>query len=167
MTEEGQLELEMLEELRAFVSQMAELENVFGACAAISRYGQAFSPRTSPTPWLRMGEARDCFNNATRYAAVRDDVVYAEGYALEPGLPVPVHHAWLIDADGHVIDPTWKETADHVYFGIPFKQKFLRELLERNGGQAGILVNLHLLRASRRQRVNFEEIIVAGIAPLR
>jgi hypothetical protein len=167
MPEQVQPDPEMLEELRGFVSRMAEFENVFGACGAISRYGQAFSPRTSPTRWLRLGGARDCFNNATRYAAVRDDVVYAEGYALEPDLPIPVHHAWLIDVDGQVIDPTWKETADHVYFGIPFKQQFLRDLLERNGGRAGILVNLHLLRGSRRQVVNLEEIIVAGIAPLR
>lgn len=157
----------LVEELRAFVARMAEYESGFGACRAISKYGMEFPPRGVKPAWLKIGQPRDCFNNATRYAAVRDDVYYAEGYALEPDLPIPVHHAWLVDVNGNVIDPTWKDTTNHVYFGIPFKREFLRDLLDRNGGQAGILVNLHLIRGSRRHVVNREEIIVAGIAPPR
>ncbi len=157
---------EMVEEIVEFVGRMADAEQSFGACEAIAQHGKAFAPRVGNPAWLRIGQPRDCFNNATRYAVVRDDVHYAEGYALEPGLPIPVHHAWLVDRDGFVIDPTWANTAGHVYFGIPFRSGFVREQLTRNEGQAGILVNLHLIRRPRRSVAEVKEVIVAGIAGL-
>lgn len=37
-----------------------------------------------------------------------EDYVYAEGLAW-CAISGAVHHAWVVDADGHAIDPTWPE----------------------------------------------------------
>jgi hypothetical protein len=137
---------ELLEELKDFLNQLHALEQTFGATTALMRYGQDFRPQTRTPTWLRLGEPRNCFNNAATYAVVRSDVHYAEGYALEPELPIPVQHAWLVDRYGRVIDPTWTDTKHHVYFGLVFKREFVLNMLTQSHGQAGLLINMHLLR---------------------
>lgn len=150
---------ELLTELKDFVGQFAQDERTFGPSTALAKYAREFRPATHRPHWLRMGERRNCFNNAAAYAAVREDVFYAEGYALEPELPIPVQHAWLVDAAGKVIDPTWEHTRDHVYFGIAFERAFVLDMLEKNGRQAGLLVNLHLLRRHYRDPALLENAI--------
>lgn len=158
---------ELVEEIKRHVEELAELERSFGPSIAVIRYGRAFRPTAKSPTWLRIGQARDCFNNATAYAAVRDDVWYAEGYALQPELLFPVQHAWLVDRDGQVIDPTWKDTRDHAYFGIAFKRDFVCEQLVKNGQNAGILVNLNLLRRRHRDPVDLESVIRGAAVTLR
>lgn len=160
------LHAELIEEIKSHVEQFAALERSFGPSIAVLKYGSSFKPLAGRPRWLNLGQARDCFNNATAYAAVRDDVLYAEGYALEPELPLPVQHAWLVDRQGNVMDPTWKDTRDHAYFGIAFKQEFVREQLSKNGGNAGILVNLHLLRRQYRDPLALESVIGGASATL-
>lgn len=160
------LHAELIEELRRYIEQLADLEQRFGPSIAIIRYGNVFQTIAESPEWLRIGQARDCFNNATAYAVVRDDVFYAEGYALEPELPLPVQHAWLVDREGKVIDPTWKDTRDHAYFGIAFNQDFVRDQLVQNSGNAGILVNLHLLRRRYRDPLELEAVIRMASAVL-
>ncbi|MBV7518960.1 hypothetical protein [Ensifer sp. ENS12] len=157
---------ELIEEIKHHVEQIADIERGFGPSIALMKYGSAFQPLDQRPQWLRQGQARDCFNNATAYAAVRDDVLYAEGYALEPELPLPVQHAWLVDRHGQVIDPTWKDTRDHAYFGIAFKRDFVRDQLGKNRGNAGILVNLHLLRRQYRTPLELEAVISDASAAL-
>lgn len=111
---------------------LLSIESTFGHATAPSSHGRLFLPCRKKPGWLLMGPKRACFNNETAYAISRDDVFYAEGYAIEPGLPIPVQHAWLVDASGEVLDPTWDDTRDHVYFGIAFKRSFVAETLARN-----------------------------------
>jgi hypothetical protein len=150
---------ELLGELKEFVGQFAPYERTFGPSTALMRYGRDFRPSALRPNWLLTGERKNCFNNATAYAAVRDDVFYAEGYALEPDLPIPVQHAWLVDRAGKVIDPTWDDTKDHVYFGIAFNRAFVMSMVEMNSGEAGLLVNLHLLRRQYRDPIVLESAI--------
>ena len=146
MTADLDLRSELKHELTDFVTRMASLENSFAASEAVMKYGIDFLLRDRPPQWLRMGERRNCFNNAAVYAINREDVSYAEGYAIQPGLPFPVQHAWLVDPTGAVIDPTWTGTPNHVYFGIAFRRDFVLSMLNLSSGQPGILVNLHYLR---------------------
>lgn len=53
--------------------------------------------------------AKECFRNALMMAQERS-LDYVEGYALGHG--IPVHHAWCLDADGKVVDPTWRDSTD-------------------------------------------------------
>ena len=48
-------------------------------------------------------------------------LTYCEGYAI-PDIGSIVHemdHAWCVDADGRVIDNSWRKPG-LAYFGIPF-----------------------------------------------
>ncbi len=155
---------ELREELVSFVKQLAEVEKAFGFSTTLFKYGRHFSPRSPKPNWLRIGEQRNCFSNATNAAVKRSDVFYAEGYVLEPELQIPVQHAWLLDASGAVVDPTYADTTDHANFGIAFRRDFVVDILTNTKGQAGLLVNLHLLRRTYRDPALLEDVIIRGIA---
>ncbi|MBB3979573.1 hypothetical protein GGQ64_004817 [Rhizobium azooxidifex] len=163
---DGMLFTDLVEEIKDFVGLLSSTEQAFGPSTVVLKHGRAFKPSVDRTPWLKRGKPRDCFNNATAYAAVRDDVLYAEGYAVGPELVMPVQHAWLVDLNGRVIDPTWIDVDNHAYFGIAFDRRFLVEQLAENGGQAGILVNLHLIRRFLRDRHDIEQVILDGSATM-
>ena len=155
---------ELRDELVSFVKQLGEVEKAFGFSSALLKYGRHFSPRSPSPNWLRIGDQRNCFSNATTAAVERSDVFYAEGYVVEPELPIPVQHAWLLDASGAVVDPTYPNTTDHAYFGIAFRRDFVVDTLAKTKGQAGLLVNLHILRRMYRDPVLLEDVIISGMA---
>ena len=74
------------------------------------------------------GLPKSCYYNSFQLLKEDLDLTYCEGYALEPELPLPLIHAWLVNKDGRVIDPTWND-CDAVYLGIPFDTKWFIELL--------------------------------------
>jgi hypothetical protein len=160
------LEAALLEELIDHVDFLRSTEPTFGHATALAKYGRKFLPRPHRPDWLLLGQKRACFVNAASYAMVRDDVLYAEGYAMEPDIPIPIQHAWLVDRNGAVIDPTWDDTSEHVYLGIAFKRSFVSELLASNKNEPGILVNMHLLRQRLRTPDAVEDAIVRGRAEL-
>ena len=129
-------------EITSFIAKLASFESSFTASTALMRHGIDFPPRARRPNWLKMGEKRNCFNNATLHAIERDDVLYAKGYAIYPGLPIPVQHAWLVDSTSAVIDPKWEGTGDHIFFGIALRRDFVMSTLNQCRGEAGILVNL-------------------------
>ena len=102
-----------------------------GAADFILREGQWFEPRPRP-PAFERGQPAMCFGNAILLSA-RSGLRYVEGYALPPdsvelvkGLRVrvddadqAVHHAWNLDAEGRLIDTTWKEPGQ-AYVGVVF-----------------------------------------------
>ena len=51
-------------------------------------------------------------------------VAYVEGMALSV---IPVEHAWCVDPDDRVVDPTW-EGGGSAYFGAEFSLDDLRRL---------------------------------------
>lgn len=48
--------------------------------------------------------------------------------------------------EGTVVDPTWKDAAEHLYFGVPFNRDFLAALFKRSRGVCGLLSNCTLMR---------------------
>ncbi|OKH25043.1 hypothetical protein [Chroogloeocystis siderophila] len=43
-------------------------------------------------------------------------------------MPIALSHAWLVNDNMEVIDPTWvEETSDFAYFGVVFNKKFVME----------------------------------------
>jgi len=66
------------------------------------------------------GEPNQCYRNAFRASRV-EGPVYCEGWAmpnLECLTSLPVLHAWLLDAEGRVLETTW-ERVGLVYIGLP------------------------------------------------
>jgi hypothetical protein len=78
----------------------------------------------------RRMEIKQCFKNATQLVLDRDELTYAEGFAisgdmLRIGMLFPVHHAWAVDAEGIVHDPTFKDAQHGVYLGVPVDKEVL------------------------------------------
>lgn len=66
-----------------------------------------------------------CFKNAAQMAIDSNRFIYCEGYGLSI---IPVMHAWCLDKDGNVIDPTWASLPfekGREYFGIAINTKYL------------------------------------------
>lgn len=79
----------------------------------------------------RRGQPRECFKNAYRLADSLT-IAYVEGFALTAGLPFPVAHAWCVDDDGALLEPTWPSPGV-AYLGIPFSLPFTsKTIAQRN-----------------------------------
>lgn len=74
------------------------------------------------------GRIKECFRNAAILALHRERFTYVEGFAC--GV-IPVHHAWVVTADGTVVDNTWP-TPGTDYFGVPFRKSALLRELQHN-----------------------------------
>jgi len=73
----------------------------------------------SPFPnGAKKGEIKNCFKNAFELA-LETGWTYCEGYAFSVVLPLA--HAWVLDEQGRVIDPTWREGKDYYGVEIPLQ----------------------------------------------
>lgn len=85
---------------------------------------------TTPLSY-RNGQPRECFKNAYRLADSLS-IAYVEGFALTAGLSIPFAHAWCVDDDGALLEPTWL-TIGIAYLGIPFSLPFTsKTIAQRN-----------------------------------
>lgn len=94
----------------------------------ILRHGKVFV-RTGDEPPRNFDDdvrvPKECFGNCLRVIAGQSflddgDLTYVEGYAYPEGGVLAVHHAWLVDADGNVYDPTWGGYERGAYIGVAF-----------------------------------------------
>ncbi|MBD2629653.1 hypothetical protein [Trichormus variabilis] len=105
-------------------------------------YGQPFTKQIK-SPFK--GEPKSCFKNC--YQALYDfsKLNYCEGFAIS-NLGIPIIHAWLVNDNLEVIDPTW--TGDRfqncAYFGIVFTEDFVLEMTEKTE-KYGILESDYLM----------------------
>ena len=77
---------------------------------------------------IKRGLPKSCYYNC--FQLLREDLnlTYSEGYALDLELLLPLIHAWLVNKDGEVIDPTWNN-CNAAYLGIPFNTQWFINLL--------------------------------------
>ena len=89
--------------------------------------GRSWSDAPKPRD-VRWGPKKSCYGNATNLAL--DDpqnYFYVEGY-MAPGLgKLIVPHAWCVDRQGLVVDPTARPigSAPREYWGVSFNNDFL------------------------------------------
>jgi hypothetical protein len=90
------------------------------------------------------GKAGECFRNAMNLALDHQDYIYCEGYAT--GGLMPVQHAWCLDQEGRVVDPTWHHLPSKPghkdrgeYIGIAVKQDFVREITLMTEVYSGVI----------------------------
>jgi hypothetical protein len=96
------------------------------------------------------GPPRACYQNS--HAMLFADLcrkrpaglTYVEGYACSGavGFPFVTEHAWLVDADGNVVDPTWDDPEHSAYFGVPFRPEYVRAIVDAHGPCA-MIDNFH------------------------
>ena len=94
----------------------------------LKEYGREYGERRA---WRKMYKIKQCYRNAYMLACKRG-WTYCEGYATRY---ISTEHAWCIDNDGRVVDPTWSdklhtgETVTPDYFGIAFDWEFHQEIM--------------------------------------
>jgi hypothetical protein len=92
--------------------------------------GRPFKAQPLPSGFT-LGTVGQCFANAGSLALNNPSLTYVEGLA-DCGF-LPTAHAWCVDAEGRVIDPTWRDCATASYFGIPVQWDALHEHLDHTG----------------------------------
>lgn len=130
---------EHLETYREFISQHHNTHkklHYLGDLDLVLREGREFRS----VPWktwggaYRRGKERECFKNAFDLALTHPELTYVEGFASSGILPVL--HAWCSDAEGRVVDPTWRENGREdveswEYMGVPLDFDFVCEVTSR------------------------------------
>lgn len=63
------------------------------------------------------GKSQQCYQNSYHMMVDRG-YTYCEGFATSHLLGVAIEHAWVLDEEGYVVDPTWSDGTE--YFGVAF-----------------------------------------------
>ncbi len=111
----------------------------------VLKNGQLFKTPTELPKGIRSAKMGLCFMNAYQLVDSRPELTYVEGFASVRGFPLA--HAWAVDKQNNVIDPTWlgkgkavvdpKETA---YFGVKIPIDQVRATILARG-KYGVLHN--------------------------
>jgi hypothetical protein len=88
--------------------------------------GRVMKPKPLPKN-VKRGQPRLCYANCQRLVLKNRSLTYVEGYAMAAGVSIPLQHAWLLDADGYVIDLTW-EPSGCCYLGIAFQTAWVKSI---------------------------------------
>lgn len=79
--------------------------------------GKFYTPQVLPKDYKR-GPAQRCYQNAAQLALDDDSLTYVEGFVNTGyeigGQPIATAHAWVVDSEGNVIEPTLATRADQV-----------------------------------------------------
>ena len=160
----------------------AALENQGrGMCRFVLEHGREWTPTQlqEKTP-IKRGVPKQCFANSQAILVkllkkgITDDYTYVEGYASsgDLGFLLPVHHAWLVDREGQVIDVTWNKPETSVYFGVPFRSDYVFELIERTSRYHSLIDHFpskwELLKTpsdAKKAIVNWEANVVLSQGP--
>lgn len=96
------------------------LENI------VLQHGKFYNPPTfAPRPkHIVKGRDKHCFDNSYHIAIQNKGYTYVEGIAVSL---IPLHHAWVLDENGIVIETTWQD-AGSGYYGIAFDFKFIHQV---------------------------------------
>jgi hypothetical protein len=87
----------------------------------VLRQGRDFQGNPLPRGYRPMTPQR-CFDNAAALAFDRRrkrPLTYMEGFIAFPGMPITIHHAWVLDeASGLLVDPTLSDPENYGYMGV-------------------------------------------------
>ncbi len=78
---------------------------------------------------IKHGSPKQCYWNCQKLVFKRKNLTYVEGYAIAPEVTIPVAHAWLLNLEGDVIDPTWNPPGT-VYLGVPFSTSWVKSFMK-------------------------------------
>lgn len=132
----------VIDNIKSYLAMNAALENQGrGMCAFVLEHGREWtpSPLQEKSP-IKRGAPKQCFFSSQAILmkllkkGLEEEYTYVEGYASsgELGFILPVHHAWLADREGRVIDVTWNKPEASVYFGVPFRSRYVFEMIEKS-----------------------------------
>jgi hypothetical protein len=103
---------------RSFAELVLDAGRVFDRPAAAG---------VDPVPPVWRGPERACFLNASAWST-EAGLPYVEGWAATALMVVGVEHAWCLDANGGVLDPTWPAALGTVYLGVAVSAEYRRQV---------------------------------------
>lgn len=101
--------------------------------------GELFGPIVKLDDGEELREPKQCYSNAGRavlnYEVDIDEWFYTEGVMACGSLPILIHHAWLSNEAGEVMELTsrYAHNDGAQYWGIPFKTEWLRKQMLKQG----------------------------------
>ncbi|MBP2489005.1 hypothetical protein JOH50_004732 [Rhizobium leguminosarum] len=136
-------------------------ESYFGPENALLDYGRPMVGVRDRPAYVPAGEKRQCYANCVKAILLaspgHEELFYAEGFATsKPGQFIPMQHAWLVDRQGLVVDPTWENAHEHLYFGVVFRTSFVLDMLVLADLEPGLLSTPVLMRRHFGTRSLFE-----------
>lgn len=103
----------------------------------VLEHGRSFTPQPYRLEvWGFKGVTKRCFANT--YELVKqhpDKLRYVEGYCIPPQFNIPIPHAWAIDSQDRVIDPTLVSGVRD-YYGVVFDTGYVRRI--NRDGRRGV-----------------------------
>jgi hypothetical protein len=131
----------MTDPLTAHVTMLAEIGGPIPKL--LLTHGRLMNEKSPEHEDFTRGALGECYMNAGRALHTHPHLHYVEGYAVPGNIPFPMMHAWLVDDEGRVIDPTWEDGA--AYFGMIIGRHTVMEITMQTG-YWGILDNLWMRR---------------------
>jgi len=95
--------------------------------ALVLDYGIIFNKQIKPSSIK--GKPSLYYQNCYEIMCDNPDLHYCEGFAVHEKLPLPLTHAWLINNESEVIDPTWLDRGETAYLGVVFNKSFITKRL--------------------------------------
>ncbi len=99
--------------------------------AATMRYVAAYGQQHEAAPLpvnIERGTPRECYKNASLMVMTHPELTYAEGFGKTHATgDLTFMHAWGVDKQGRVVDPTWDHPEKNQYFGVKYDRAYLQE----------------------------------------
>ncbi len=132
------------------IQQEIEMFSRVGHSALMQRFilkhGLPFTEHTK----VELGTQKECFKNAATLALSSPSYRYYEGYILRAELPLLIHHAWCVNGEAKIADPTLRDSSNTEYYGAEFDHKILLDELLRNKVygllDTGVSINVRLIK---------------------
>jgi hypothetical protein len=136
----------IVDELAKMAAAYRQLGHTTSVYSIVLDHGSEYEAAPLPAGIAR-GVPKQCFQNAIDIAD-DDELVYAEGYMLRPGVPFLIHHAWCVTPAGDVVDPTIEDPETCAYYGIDFQLDWIISL-----GRTGLALERFAARLMEEGRL--------------
>ena len=156
--------------LKKYITDSANTEPGWGVATTLLSHGK-FWRVSAQSENTRFSIPKACFANAQADVISprnhrQKQFCYVEGYACDLELPIPLHHAWLVNSEGEVFDPTWSDAEQCVYFGMKFKTSYVQERFSARGDQFdSLLLDAHNKHAILRDDEFCQQALDSAMMP--